>query len=191
MPKKEDFQQELQQKIKAGVKPSQIKKSRSAEDLKPKSNPEIQEKEAQIKALTEQITRIKKDANQQIQFESQKSQNYLEQITKLTAELDTKEQTIKKLTNHNHELRLTQLKEDDYFTKYQSEQKLTNQLKLQLAKLKNDLTKAQQDLKSAQRIIELRLPARSQDKQTIDYWVWIRLGGLVLLIYLLSKDQEN
>jgi hypothetical protein len=170
MPKKEDFQKELQQKIKAGVKPSQIKKSRSAEDLKPKSNPEIQEKEAQIKALTEQIARIKNDANQQIQFESQKSQNYLEQITKLTAELDTKEQTIKKLTDHNHELRLNQLKEDDYFTKYQSEQKLTNQLKLQLAQAQKDLTHTQQDLKSAQRIIGLRLTKPDNAKEThFDY----------------------
>ena len=120
MTKKEDLQKELQAKVKAGIKPSQIKKSRSAEDLKPKPNPETQEKEAQIKALTEQITRIKNDANQQIQFESQKAQNYLKQITKLTAELDTKEQTIKelttaqdKLTDHNHELRLNKLKSSD------------------------------------------------------------------------------
>ena len=206
MTKKEDLQKELQAKVKAGIKPSQIKKSRSAEDLKPKPNPETQEKEAQIKALTEQITRIKNDANQQIQFESQKAQNYLKQITKLTAELDTKEQTIKelttaqdKLTDHNHELRLNKLKssdqlkdswkqEDNYFTKYQSEQKLTSQLKLQLAKLEKDLTHTQQDLKSTQRIIELRLPTNHKNVKEIDYWLWIRLGLLTLLTYLLLNN---
>jgi|SRR6185312_5671953 len=167
MPKKDkDFVKELQTVQQQGnFKPSQIKKSRSAEDLKPpsKSNPETQEKDAQIKALTEQISRIKKEANQSIKFESQKSQNYLEQITKLTAEVDTKEQAIKELTteknqltDQNNELRINNLKQGNYFTKYQTESKLTNQLKLQLAKSQKDLTITQQDLKKAQRIIELR-----------------------------------
>ena len=161
MPKKDkDFVKELQTVQQQGnFKPSQIKKSRSAEDLKPpsKSNPETQEKDAQIKALTEQISRIKKEANQSIKFESQKSQNYLEQITKLTAEVDTKEQAIKELTteknqltDQNNELRINNLKQGNYFTKYQTESKLTNQLKLQLAKSQKDLTITQQDLKKAQ-----------------------------------------
>jgi len=164
--KDKDFVKELQEVQKSGnFKPSQIKKSRSAEDLKPPStsNPETQEKEAQIKALTEQISRIKKEANQSIKFESQKSQNYLEQITKLTAEVDTKEQTIKELTteknklaDQNNELRINNLKQTDYFTKYQQESKLTQQLKLQVSQLQKNLTISQQDLKKAQRIIELR-----------------------------------
>ena len=183
MPKKDkDFVQELQTAQQQGnFKPSQIKKSRSAEDLKPptKSNPETQEKEAQIKALTEQISRIKKEANQSIKFESQKSQNYLEQITKLTAEVDTKEQTIKELTakknqltDQNNELRINNLKQTDYFTKYQTESKLNQQLKLQLAKSQKDLTITQQDLKKAQRIIELRtlnLDNKDSQENHFDY----------------------
>jgi len=179
MTKKDQLQAELKEKIKAGIKPSQIKKSRSAEDLKPKSNANTAELQAQITALTEQITRIKQEANQSIKFESQKAQNYLEQITKLTAELDTKEQAIKELTETNNqltdqsnELRLDKLKNDDYFTKYQSASQLTNQLKLQLAKLQKDLTITQQDLKSAQRVIELRLnrPDNKDTSQTsFDY----------------------
>ena len=99
-----------------------VKKSRSAEDLKSKSqaNPEVKELQAQITALLEQITRIKQEANQSIKFESQKAQNYLEQITKLTAEVDIKEQTIRqltanqnKLTDQNNELRLNKLKTSD------------------------------------------------------------------------------
>ena len=190
MPKKDqDFVKELQTAQQQGnIKPSQIKKSRSAEDLttKSKNSPEttqIKELKAQITALTEQIARIKQEANQSIKFESQKAQNYLEQITKLTAELDTKEQAIKELTDQNNELRLNKLKssdqlstsqknEDNYFTKYQQESKLTNQLKLQLAKLQKDLTITQQDLKSAQRVIGLRTiePENKESKEReIDY----------------------
>src|SRR6185369_8773721 len=169
--KDKDFVKELQTAQQQGnFKPSQIKKSHSAEDLKPKSqtSPEVKELKAQITALMEQISRIKQEANKSIKFESQKAQNYLEQLTKLTAELDTKEQAIKELTDHNNELRLKQLKssdqltasqknEDNYFTKYQQESKLTQQLKLQVSRLQKDLTITRQDLKSAQRVIELRL----------------------------------
>jgi len=162
MTKKDQLQAELKEKIKAGIKPSQIKKSRSAEDLIP------QPKDKQIQALKDQV-----------KFESQKAQNYLEQITQLTAELDTKEQTLKELTetknqltDQNNELRLDKLKNDDYFTKYQTETKLTQQLQLQLAKLQTQFTKTQQDLKQAQRVIELRLnrPANKDNHQTsFDY----------------------
>ena len=124
----------------------EIKKSRSAEDLT-------------TKFRAKQIQELK----DQVKFESQKAQNYLAQITKLTAEVDSKEQTIKELTteknklfDHNNELRINNLKQDNYFTKYQTESKLTNQLKLQLAKSQKDLTITQQELKSAQKIIELR-----------------------------------
>jgi len=181
MPKKDkDFVKELQTIQQQGnLKPSQIKKSRSAEDLKSKSpiSPEIEELQAQITALLEQITRIKQEANQSLKFESQKSQNYLEQITKLTAEVDTKEQAIKELTternqltDHNNELRLDKLKTADYFTKYQDESKLTQQLKLQISQLQKNLTIAQQDLKSAQRVIELRvINLDNQEESHFDY----------------------
>jgi len=158
-----------------------VKKSRSAEDLKSKSqaNPEVKELQAQITALLEQISRIKQEVNQQIQFEANKAQNYLAQITKLTAEVDNKEQVIKELTSeknqltdHNNELRINNLKQTDYFTKYQMESKLTQQLQLQLAKLQTQFTKTQQDLKQAQGVIELRLnrPANKDNHQTsFDY----------------------
>ena len=206
--KNKDFVKELQEKVKAGVKPSQIKKSKSLESLSTKSpeNPEttkIKELKAQITALLEQISRIKQEANQQIQFESQKAQNYLEQITKLTAEIDSKEQVIKELTteknklaDQNSELRINNLKQDNYFTKYQSESKLTQQLKLQLAKCQKDLTISQQDLKKSQRIIELRTikPDDHEEKTFFNHWTWIRFGLLTLLTYLLLNNlqkQEN
>jgi hypothetical protein len=74
----------------------------------------------------------------------------------------------RELTDHNNELRLqhlkdsdalkaSQTKEDQYFAKYQAESQLNSQLKLQLSHLQTQLTKTYQDLKQAQRIIELRL----------------------------------
>jgi len=138
----------------------EIKKSRSAEDLKPKSQ-------------TKQLQQLK----DQVKFESQKAQNYLEQITKLTAEVDSKEQTVKELTteknklaDQNSELRINNLKQKDYFTKYQQESKLTQQLKLQLAKTQKALTITQQDLKSAQRIIELRTLKPDENKEQENYF---------------------
>ena len=162
-----------------------VKKSRSAEDLTTKSKDnsqttEVKELKAQITALLEQISRIKQEANQS-------TKNQEQTIKELTTQKN-------KLTDHNNELRLAQLKTDDHFTKYQQASQLTQQLKLQLAKLQKDLTITQQDLKSAQRVIELRTlePESKDNHQTsFDYWPWIRIGSLALLIYLLSKDKEN
>jgi hypothetical protein len=180
MTKKDQLQAELKEKIKAGIKPSQIRKSKSLESLTTKSP-------------NKQIT----DLENQVKFESQKAQNYLEQLTKLTAEVDSKEQVIKeltteknKLTDQNNELRINNLQQRDYFSKYQAESKLNNQLKLQVSQLQKDLTITQQDLKSAQGIIELRLTKTDgKNRQELDYWPWIRMGSLVLLIYLLSKEK--
>ena len=188
-----------------------LKKSKSAEDLTSPNNQEIKELQTQITALLEQISRIKAEANQQIQFEAQKAQNYLNQITKLTAELDEKEQAIKELTteqneltDQNNELRLNQLtssdqlqtswkNEDKYLTKYQQESQLTQQFKLQIAQLQKDLTITQQDLKSAQRIIELRPIKPNQDttQTSFDYWIWLRIGLLTLLTYLTLNNWQK
>jgi len=54
-------------------------------------------------------------------------------------------------------LSLSQKNEDQYFAQYQAESKQVNQLKLHLAQSQSQLTRTQQDLKQAQRIIELRL----------------------------------
>src|SRR6185312_1589957 len=158
--KDKDFVKEFQTAQQQGnFKPSQIKKSRSAEDLKPpsKSNPETQEKDAQIAVLTEQITRIKQETNQSLQSKDR-------EIKELTTEKN-------KLADQNSELRINNLKQDNYFTKYQSESKLNQQLKLQISRLQKDLTITQQDLKSAQRIIELRTikPDAKHEENFFDY----------------------
>src|SRR5438105_9667224 len=154
MTKKDQIQAELKEKRTEGIKPSHLKKSKSLESLPSKSpkSQEVKELQAQITALLEQISRIKQAANQSLQAQEQK-------IKELTTEKN-------KLTDSNNELRIGKLKEDNYFTKYQSEQKLTQQLKLQLAKCQKDLTITQQDLKSAQRVIELRLTKTDKAKES-------------------------
>lgn len=155
--KNKDFVKELKEAQKHGnLKPSQIKKSKSLESLPSKSpeNPkskEVKELQAQITALLEQISRIKQETNQSLQTQEQV-------IKELTTQKD-------QLTDQNNELRINNLQQKDYFPKYQQEQKLTQQLKLQLAKSQKDLTISQQELKSAQRIIELRLTKKDDNQE--------------------------
>src|SRR5437868_3300028 len=110
MTKKDQLQAELKEKVKEGIKPSHLKKSQSLESLptnspdSPKTN-EVKELKAQVLALTEQISRIKKEANQSLQTKEQ-------EIKELTAEKN-------ELADHNNELRINNLKQDNYFTKYQ------------------------------------------------------------------------
>ena len=182
MPKNQ-ITQELEKEFSQGnLKPSQLKKSRSAEELKPAS-----EKQATLQAENTDL-RI--------------------QLAELTRAFDQAkkvwEQEKNALTDQNNELRLQHLKdsdalkasqktEDEFFAKYQAESKSNNQLKLHLAHTQKELTLAQQDLKSAQRIIELRLnkdeskPLNSQP----NYWKWLSLtlGGIVLWLWLKGATQ--
>ena len=188
---KTNLQKELKEKVKPGVKPSDLKKQRekkinlnedegyisdnfSRNNRNNKDQSEQQKNNLSLKK-DKQIKQLEQERN----FEAKKAQNYLEQITKLTAEVDSKEQAIKELTaeknqliDQYNELRINNLQQRDYFTKYQTESKLNNQLKLQLAKSQKDLTITQQDLKKAQRIIELRTlkPAdNDQAENSFDY----------------------
>jgi hypothetical protein len=100
MTKKDQLQAELKEKVKEGIKPSHLKKSKSLESLptnSPKSpeNKEVKELKAQITALLEQITRIKKEANQSLQTKEQV-------IKELTVERN-------KLIDNNNELRIDNL----------------------------------------------------------------------------------
>ena len=181
MPKNQ-ITQELEKEFSQGnLKPAQIKKSKSAEELKPAS-----EKQATLQAENTDL-RI--------------------QLAELTRAFDhTKkawEQEKNALTDQNNELRLQHLKdsdtlkasqtnEDQYFAKYQAENKLTNQLKIQLAQIQNQLTKTQQDLKQAQRIIELRL--NEQETKPINqpnYWKYLALtlAGIVLWFWMKGATQ--
>jgi len=155
MPKNQ-ITQELEKEFSQGnLKPSQLKKSKSAEELKPASEKqELAFLRTENQDLRIQISELDK------LFQT-KQKEHEKQLTALTQENNA-------LTDQNNELRLQHLKdsdalkasqanEDEFFAKYQAESQLNNQLKLHLAQLQSQFTKTQQDLKSAQRIIELRL----------------------------------
>jgi hypothetical protein len=159
---------------------SQIKKSKSAEELKPKPSPEVQALTAQLNATQEKLnslqTRLQGHEPSLLLKARQDLIVIRQQLIQLFPKSPAKpsellEQLIRErgeFFDHNNELRIQALKDDDalkasqrnedkYFTQYQQAQKQLNQLKLQLAQTQKALTFTQQDLKSAQRIIELRL----------------------------------
>jgi chromosome segregation ATPase len=121
MPKK-DYTQELKAEFAQGnLKPSQLKKSRSTENisLKPDTPTLTKSKSAEeispIKpSLAEQIKQLKQD----LTFSQNTAQNYLERLQQLTAEFDQKEQELQEtkqtntqLIDKNNELRLQSLKD--------------------------------------------------------------------------------
>ena len=186
MPKNQ-ITQELEKEFSQGnLKPSQLKKSQSAEEFQSASDAkqELALLKAENKDLRIQISELDK------LFQTQQKEHE-QAIAQLT-------QANNALTDHNNELRLQHLKdsdalkasqtnEDQYFAQYHQAQKQNSQLKLQLAHLQKQLTLTQQDLKSAQRVIELRL--NKQETKPINqpnYWKWISLflGGLLLWSWL-------
>jgi len=168
-------------------KPTQIKKSKSAEELNPKLSQEVQALTSQLNATQEKLTSLQirlqghepslllKARSDLIAIRQQLLELFPESPAKPSELLGQLIKQQKELTDHNNELRLQHLKdldalklsqknEDQYFTQYQQSQQQVNQLKMQTAKLQQQLTHIQQDLKSAQRIIELRLN-KQENKQ--------------------------
>lgn len=82
----EEKKQKELEKLKPGVKPSDFKKKSEKSNLRKI----LSKQDKKTKPFTsEQLSKKKVQSLQnQVKFESQKSQNYLKQITKLTAELD-------------------------------------------------------------------------------------------------------
>jgi len=158
MPKKD----ELQTAPKA-----EIKKSKSAEELKPASEKqELAFPRAENQDLRIQISELDK------LFQT-KQKEHEKQFSQLAQENNA-------LTDQNNELRLQHLKdsdalkasqknEDEFFAKYQAESKQNNQLKLHLAQIQSQFTRTQQDLKQSQRIIELKLPSQKQTNPQPNY----------------------
>src|SRR5947208_3511601 len=95
---KQALQKELTEKVKAGIKPSQLKRSKSLADIPaapplpniPLKRTHSQPPSLQQPDLTQQIEQLK----QELAFSQQTSQNYLTNLQKATAELDQKEQQL-------------------------------------------------------------------------------------------------
>jgi len=133
-----------------------LKKSQSAEEFQ--SLPDIKQELTILKAQNQDLRIQISELDKLFQTKQKEHEQIIAQFT----------QEKNDLTDVNIELRIQRLKdsdalkasqtnEDQYFTQYQQSQQQVNQLKLQLAHTQKALTYTQQDLKSAQRIVELRL----------------------------------
>ena len=139
MPKNQDFQKELKEKIKAGVKPSKLKRSKSTEYLTvPKPEiPLTKSKSAEeITSLKPSLAEQVKQLKAEVKFWEDTAQNYLQRLQQLEPELDNKDNEIKQLkeTNNslvdkNNELRLQALKDADQIKEHDKElEKAVNKL---------------------------------------------------------------
>ncbi len=97
---KTKLQQELKEKVKPGIKPSQLKRSKSSEEI-PHPNltvPPLQKSKSaqdilQPPSLSEQVKSLK----QELSFSQTTAQNYLERLQKLEAEHSNLESEVKEL----------------------------------------------------------------------------------------------
>ena len=142
-----------------------LKKSQSAEEFQ--SLPDIKQELTILKAQNQDLRIQISELDKLFQTKQKEHEQTIDQLT----------QEKNALTDANIELRIQHLKdldalkaiqanEDQYFAKYQAETKLNNQLKLQFAQTQKTLTLTQQDLKSAQGIIELRLPVKQTNPRS-------------------------
>src|SRR6185369_7733060 len=92
---KTKLQQELKEKVKPGIKPSQLKRSKSAETLPlPPTPPLTKSKSAETlplpqPSLSDQIKQLK----QELVFSQTTASNYLTNLRQVTAELDNIKET--------------------------------------------------------------------------------------------------
>src|SRR5947209_4470031 len=116
----QDFAQELKEEFKKGnLKPSQLKRSKSAETLPLPPTPPLQKSKSAENIplqprLSEQVKKLKQD----LVFSQNTAQNYLQRLQQLEPELDnlkaelkTLQATNTQLIDKNNELRLQALKD--------------------------------------------------------------------------------
>jgi hypothetical protein len=95
---KQALQKELQTKVRPGIKPSQLKRSKSLPDITASPVPiplkrTLSQPESQPPDLAKQIKQLK----QELIFSQQTAQNYLTNLQTATAELDQKEQQLEQV----------------------------------------------------------------------------------------------
>jgi chromosome segregation ATPase len=97
---KEQLQKELKEKVKPGVKPSQLKRSKSADDI-PSSPPNTPLKKSQSQleipvtqqsSSKDQITQLQ----EQVKFHAETAQNYLQSLQTSQAKVNELEEKLKK-----------------------------------------------------------------------------------------------
>ena len=166
MPKNKDFAQELKEEFAQGnLKPSQLKRSKSVENiaLSPPTPPLQKSKSAEeISPIKPSLAEQNKQLKQDLAFSQNTAQNYLERLQQLTAEFDQKEQELQEtkqansqLIDQNNELRLQALKDFDQIREHDQETekavtKLVNsdQQKINLQVQNSQLLREKSDLET-------------------------------------------
>jgi len=189
MTNKSQLQKELLEKVKKGIKPSDLKKKKpNPLDLpanptkEPKSkenltnNPPLSPYEDEGYESDNPISRnnrnnknlVPKKTIQQLEqernFEAQKAQNYLEQITKLTAELDSANLEIKELKKSKPTKTQTGLE----LALKEANQKIRDQEK-EITNLNHNITWANGEIKEyKEKISKLQAKIKEQEKTIQD-----------------------
>ena len=213
-----EFQQELQEKITPGVKPSDLKKlkrSKSVDDLtisQPNPNLEVQQ-------LQEKLTNLQQSLGQQDPSLLRKAREDLITIRQRLSELFPEQTEVKpsellellitknsELSDHILELRLENIQD---FGKYREQLKavendLSHQIQTdqseikELAKRVNLVSKERTRLQRDKSLAELKLSnlELGESNHNSDWWTDYRLIIISLLTYwlvlwLLSKDKHN
>jgi chromosome segregation ATPase len=190
MTNKDNLQKELQQKVKPGIKPSHLRKSKSLDNIPsapPLPNPPLQKSKSQldIPVLNEpsqeqQISQLQ----EQVKFHAQTAQNYLQslqtaqaKITELEEELtnkeiftDAPEENISELKTKITELeeQILQLRLDkikDFGDYYQKKQDLESELELNITEGVSEIHRLENKLLATNKK-KLELQAQLNQTQT-------------------------
>jgi chromosome segregation ATPase len=150
---KTKLQQELKEKVKPGIKPSQLKRSKSSEEI-PHPNlttPPLQKSKSaqdilQQPSLSEQVKSLK----QELVFSQTTAQNYLTNLQQTTAQLDNTKLEIKELKEEFAE-QIKQLKTEKEQLAQENNQLVdkNNELRLQALKDFDEVRENKQGIEQA------------------------------------------
>ncbi|KLL04797.1 MAG: hypothetical protein MRERV_4c071 [Mycoplasmataceae bacterium RV_VA103A] len=203
---KEQLQQEIKEKVKPGVKPSQLKRSKSADNI---TSPVIK-LEARIEELKKENTNLKKE-NTELKKSQEEQEIFVDAPEENTEELKTK---ISQLQDQILELRISKIKEfGEYHEKRQELEKdlasninygtqEIQKLETKLRTVNKQKWELQQKLgqsHSEKARLEIKL-IEEQNKETKNNSSpnkWIEYGPIILFLILyfsaiwLSKNTQH
>ena len=177
---KEKLQQELQEKVRPGIKPSQLKRSKSLGDI-PKApllpdQPTIQQLQTENKELKSQLAKANQDWTNlaQKRLENLKS-NPNPRLAELEKELN---QTVKDATEE-----------------IEKQEQIIKSLKQKLSQVQNQNQDLTQQVKNYERATELRINTPAKEPNS-NWWndhgpIIIFFGLYALSAWLLNKPRNN
>ena len=218
---KQDLQKELKEKVREGVKPSdlrKLKKSKSESDIpSPTPNTPLKKSQSQVEIpLTQtkeqQITQLQ----EQVKFHAETASNYLKSLQTSQAKVNELEEKLKSSPTNLEELdnsllvRHKSLK--DWFSQYQKNKKLDQELASnidevseelveqdkmisnlqgQVVKLKKDKESLQKDLELVGRLAESRKVPYPEDNWTYLKYALYSLVAVLFTLWLTNNLKKE